>query len=396
MNLIFNMSNLNAFVHKVKVSSKFAFVFALVFILTLFAGCSDKNANQSGSAGNISSEPSSSSSSSGYSYSDSDDVYASLSLGLAENGYFADIHASDYVALPEYKGISVPSSVMQADEEEYQAQVSGILESYASSEKIYSGTVADGDTVNIDYTGRIDGVAFDGGSTNGAGATVTIGVDQFIDDMLPRLVGHSVGETFELEALFPEDYRSEDLRGKQSVFEITINYIVGEETIPEALTAAMAVDCGFETIAELEEDIKAWIVSNQQAEYLSQLFSDVSVENIPDSVMDHIITEDLSYYQYYADMYGMELDAFIEAYSGYETKEDYITSNYSIYTSSAAYYLLMQAIAEQENLEATDEDIAKYGYESYLADYSPEYIKMHILQENIVPEFIFDNAVVLN
>lgn len=86
-------------------------------------------------------------------------------------------------------------------------------------------TVADGDTVNIDYTGYSDGVAFDGGSTNGAGADLTIGSGTYIDDFEEQLIGHKVGEEVDVNVTFPDDYGATDLAGKDATFEVTINGI---------------------------------------------------------------------------------------------------------------------------------------------------------------------------
>lgn len=86
-------------------------------------------------------------------------------------------------------------------------------------------TVEDGDTVNIDYVGTIDGVEFDGGNTNGSGADLEIGSGTYIDDFEEQLIGHNVGETVEVVVTFPEDYGNEDLNGKEAVFTTTINGI---------------------------------------------------------------------------------------------------------------------------------------------------------------------------
>jgi len=86
-------------------------------------------------------------------------------------------------------------------------------------------TVADGDKVNIDYTGTIDGVAFDGGSTNGAGADLTIGSGTYIDTFEQQLIGHKVGETVDVSVTFPSDYSTASLAGQNAVFSVTINGI---------------------------------------------------------------------------------------------------------------------------------------------------------------------------
>ena len=86
-------------------------------------------------------------------------------------------------------------------------------------------TVKDGDTVNIDYVGSIDGVEFDGGSTNGQGTDLTIGSGLYIDDFEEQLIGSHPGDTLDVNVTFPEDYNAEDLRGKDALFVVTINGI---------------------------------------------------------------------------------------------------------------------------------------------------------------------------
>ena len=86
-------------------------------------------------------------------------------------------------------------------------------------------TIENGDTVNIDYVGTVDGVEFDGGSTNGAGADLTIGSGRYIDDFEEQLIGSHPGDTVEVNVTFPEDYGNDELNGKDAVFEVVINGI---------------------------------------------------------------------------------------------------------------------------------------------------------------------------
>ena len=86
-------------------------------------------------------------------------------------------------------------------------------------------TVKDGDTVNIDYVGKIDGTAFDGGSTNGQGTDLEIGSGSYIDDFEDQLVGAHPGDEVEVTVTFPDDYGAADLAGKEAVFDVTVNGI---------------------------------------------------------------------------------------------------------------------------------------------------------------------------
>lgn len=86
-------------------------------------------------------------------------------------------------------------------------------------------TVKDGDTVNIDYVGSIDGVEFAGGNTNGAGADLTIGSGTYIDDFEEQLIGSHPGDTVEVNVTFPENYGNEELKGKDALFVVEVNGI---------------------------------------------------------------------------------------------------------------------------------------------------------------------------
>lgn len=94
--------------------------------------------------------------------------------------------------------------------------------SYSSDASL---TVEDGDTVNIDYVGSIDGVEFAGGNTNGAGTDLVIGSGSYIDDFEDQLIGAHPGDTVEVTVTFPDDYGNEELAGKEAVFEVVVNGI---------------------------------------------------------------------------------------------------------------------------------------------------------------------------
>lgn len=95
----------------------------------------------------------------------------------------------------------------------------------ASLQTDTSLTIEDGDTVNIDYIGSIDGVEFQGGNTKGNGADLVIGSHSYIDDFEDQLIGHHPGDSVDVTVTFPEDYGKEELNGKEALFKVTINGI---------------------------------------------------------------------------------------------------------------------------------------------------------------------------
>lgn len=317
----------------------------------------------------------------------------SYSKGLDENGYFEGVRALDYVTLPEYKGVDITKNMIEASEEDLQAQLDEILAQYDTYVEITDPTVLikDGDTVNIDYVGYIDDVEFDGGNTGGLGTDVTIGVTQYIDDFLEQLIGHAAGEKFDIEVTFPEDYGNEELNGKDATFSITINHIHGD-VIKAELTDDIAVEYGFNTTDELIADIKEWLVSSACFYFFTDILDGAVVNEVPEAALNYIIDLDISNLEYYASMYGMTVEDYITTYYSYESKEAYIEANMETYTSDAGLYLAAQAIAEAENLTVTDEQIDEAGYTQYVAEMGKPYIKQYMLFQEIIPAFIAENG----
>ena len=161
------------------------------------------------------------------------DAAVNYSLGLTTDGRFEGIAAKDYVTLGQYTSLTYPEEVTSVKEEDIQTRIDSIMSSHTYTNEVTDRAVQDGDTLNIDYVGKVDGVAFEGGSTDGNGTQVTIGVTSYIDDFLEQLIGHQPGETFDIEVTFPDPYQNNpDLAGKDAVFVTTINYI--EETEEES------------------------------------------------------------------------------------------------------------------------------------------------------------------
>ena len=312
------------------------------------------------------------------------------SAGLDKNGFFEGVKASEIVTLPEYKGIDIDKAVITASAEAVQEQLDGVLSYYVEYEEITNRAVKDGDIVNIDYVGSIDGVEFDGGTTGGMGTIITVGETQYIDDFIEQLIGHKPGETFNVEVTFPEDYGQEDLNGKDAVFVTTINYIQGDALEVE-LTDAIAGDYGFETKEEMIADIEEWLIASQKFKLLSDLLSQATCTEVPQSVLDYVINYDLEQYNYYASMYGMTVEAFL-IMQGYESQQAYIDANMEVYTENATLYLAAQAMAELEGLTVSAEQIKESDYADVVEDYGEPYIRQYLLFQEVLPEFIVANG----
>ena len=132
----------------------------------------------------------------------------------------------DYVTLCDYKNISVSRSEVELSDEDMQAQIDKLLKAHPDYDTDTSIKIKDGDTINLDYVGSIDGVEFQGGSTGGNGTDLTIGSHQYIEGFEESIIGHNVGENFDIHVTFPEDYGKDELNGYDTKAEFIHEYIL--------------------------------------------------------------------------------------------------------------------------------------------------------------------------
>lgn len=138
-----------------------------------------------------------------------------------DNVYAYTLDIDKFVELGQYKNLTYTPVDTTVTDDEVEEQINTNLQANATYDQITDRAVQDGDTVNIDYTGKIDGEEFAGGS--GSDYNLQIGSDTFIDGFEDGLIGKNPGETVTLNLTFPDDYSSEDLAGKDATFDVTIN-----------------------------------------------------------------------------------------------------------------------------------------------------------------------------
>lgn len=197
------------------------------------------------------------------------------SKGLADDGRIENADMAAMLELADYKNVSVPEDEVAATAEEVEEEISSTLESYKELSTDEQLTIADGDEVNIDFVGTVDGVEFEGGNSNGEGYDLTIGSGSFVDDFEQQLIGHKPGEEVTVEVTFPEDY-NEEMAGKDAVFAVTIN---GIQVKPELTDAFVA-----ENLADAEEvstaaEYRAKVEDEFYQEHLQEYLENYVVEN---------------------------------------------------------------------------------------------------------------------
>lgn len=319
------------------------------------------------------------------------------------NGRFLGVNASSLVTLPEYKGIKLHD--VDPTETEVLDQINSILADYTADVEIVDRAVENGDEVNIDYVGSVDGVEFDGGNSQGNGAQVTAGSNQFIDDFLTQIIGHMPGETFDVNVTFPEDYGETSLAGKDALFVTTINYIYDSVTpsfTDEDIAEYLADDLGVSSCSELR-DYAAEYLHNDNCYNAIQdyLFERSQISEIPQILDEYQKGSMRNYYETYANYYGIDLATFLLNFVGVSSMDELYTQYAADMQLSSEYYLIMQAIAERENITVDDAEVTEFvaantdssQIDSFIEFYGMNYLKMMVIQ-NRVMDYIKDNAII--
>lgn len=312
----------------------------------------------------------------------------------------AGIDVEKCVTLGDYKGVTVEKTIQSVTDEDVQNEIDNALANYPVE---VDQAAKEGDTVNIDYVGKIDGEEFDGGSDQGA--DLKLGSGKFIDGFEDGLIGARKGETRTLNLTFPEDY-TQDLAGKAVEFTVTVNAVKEPLSEPTDQWVADNIE-GYDNIA----DYKAGIRSEQeesneqtaenQVRYAAwtQVIDNCTINEYPETLVEvgkKLYKQQVETYAKYA---GMELDAYIES-SGL-TQEEYQSNMEEYGKNVAAQALVCQAICNKEGLAIGDDDYQKalqdmlteYGCteEELIQTYGQDNVEQSIML-NRVSNLIMENA----
>lgn len=202
------------------------------------------------------------------------------SAGLSADGKIEDTDILSALNLVDYENISIPEEEVNVTEEEVDEEINSVLDGYKELNADSDVEIVDGDEVNIDYVGTVDGVEFEGGNSEGAGYDLTIGSGLFIDDFEEQLIGHRAGEDVTVEVTFPEDYDNEDLAGKDASFAVTINGImVAPELTDEFVEENLGESEEVSTVAEYRAKIENDFYKDNLEEYLTNYVVENSTVN---------------------------------------------------------------------------------------------------------------------
>ena len=198
-----------------------------------------------------------------------------MSAGLTADGKIDGVNVADAISLVDYENITISDEDVNTDEQ-VQSDIDELLEQYKEINYDVSLEVADGDEVNIDYVGTIDGVEFEGGSSENAGYDLTIGSGSFIDDFEQQLIGSHPGDDVTVEVTFPDDYSDDEVAGKDAVFAVTVNGIYKEPAFDDTFLENNGLLTDEITNAD---EYRASIAKNYYEDNLRTFLSTYIIEN---------------------------------------------------------------------------------------------------------------------
>ena len=325
------------------------------------------------------------------------------SEAITENGFWRDTRALDYVELVDYQSISIPTETHEISNGDIMAEVYNLIDNFGPETKqIKNRAVADGDKVNIDYVGSVDGVEFDGGSTFGEGTDITAGSSNYIDDFLTQIIGHKPGETINVEVTFPEDYGQDQLNGKDAVFVTTINYINEYNINDNFIYENLYNDYGWQTINDMETEIRYGMQRTFIENYINEYITSAdAVSSEPENIIafqtkriEYEEEQMVNYYQGYAEDNGMDLDTFLQSYVGVSGLAEMVEISRNNIVKDTKRSLVAQAIAEDAGISVNMEDMEYFmpDYLSYIDQYGLPWLAQYVLGLKVV-DYLVSNAV---
>lgn len=313
------------------------------------------------------------------------------------------------ITLGQYKGLTIekskPEAVKTADVD---AELEKLRERNARILEITDRPVQDGDEINLDYSGNVDGVKFAGGTAEKQ--TLVIGSHSFIAGFEEQLVGMNIGETKDINVTFPEDYHAEDLKGKAAVFTCTINGITSRQ-LPE-LDDEFAKDASeFSTLKEMKADIKKTLQEKNdkaakdadESKLVETVVQNTPID-LPDVMVEEQIDEYLEDFKYQLMYQGLNLEGY---YKYTNSTEKQLRDNYRDRAAKAVRTrLVFEEIVKTEKIKASakavDEKIREYAeriqkpyeeFKSSLQEGERAYFENQVITENLLALLKKENTI---
>lgn len=316
----------------------------------------------------------------------SDSEKMNYSEGLDEHGYIDGVKAKELVDEIDFSKLTIKTKALKEESNEY---VQYILDTLADSfaEEDHESEVKDGDQVNIDYSGSVDGEKFSGGTATNQ--KVTAGSKEFIDDFLTQIIGHKPGETIDVKVTFPNPYPNNTaLSGKEAVFVTKINYIYEMPTIDDdfvkahkdEIKAAMGEE--FNSLEEMKtHNFNEYYEYKVEGAIGTALRDLAAAKSIPEAAVKFARNLlDISY----RSNYNVSLDDLIKIYGQDEATID------NMINEEASYQLTLQSYYEAKGWTVTESELKELTLvddnSKYIEEFGMGYLSRLVMQDRAMKE----------
>ncbi|MBO4782985.1 MAG: FKBP-type peptidyl-prolyl cis-trans isomerase [Lachnospiraceae bacterium] len=330
---------------------------------------------------------------------------------IDNNGMIKGVKAGDYVTMVDYNNLTAPLSEIEYPDEKVEESIKTQLDNHKAISTSTDIVAKNGDKVNIDFAGTVDGEAFDGGTSTAY--DLTLGSNSFIDDFEAQIEGHKPGDSFDVEVTFPTDYGTATLAGKDAVFAVKLNgiYVAPEftdEFVQEYLSDYATTAEGYRQYLKdtnyknnLITYVEKYVVANSTfksfpSAYFKQMKGNYKANEI--AKMEY-------YNQLYESYLGGAMYASFEEYlsKAYsQTEEEFDNSIEERVSDTVKYAIFCQAVAEKEGITATIDEVKEYyisnggtedNFNSQIENYGQGYLVQQYLDQK-VRDFIVDKTTV--
>lgn len=309
------------------------------------------------------------------------------------------------IEIGEYKGLKAEKTPVKVEAAEVNAEINAMAERNARMVAVEDRAAKKGDTVVIDFEGFQDGKAFDGGKAEGH--SLELGSGQFIPGFEDQIIGKNIGEEFDVNVTFPEEYGAKELAGKEAVFKVKLHEIKVRE-LP-AVDDEFAKDVSeFDTLKELKADLKKKALERKQKaadeaveNALVQQIVDSIKGEIPEAMFENRLEQSVEEFAYRLQSQGLNLETYLKYTNS--NIEDFKKTFRPQAEGQVKFRLALEKIVELENITPSEKDIADQ-YEKMAKDYGVDVdkVKSAIPEEELVKDlavgkaidFVKENAVI--
>ncbi len=270
----------------------------------------------------------------------------------------AEVAVKPDVEIASYKGIKIRKYEYTVTDEDVEKDIASTLDRFAEKIEVTDRAAENGDTVNIDFVGKLNGEAFEGGSAEKF--NLTLGSGQFSPGFEDQVVGMKIGDVKDIEVTFPEDYQAENLKGQKAVFTVTLHAIQGKK-LPE-LNDEFAKKVGSDSVEAYRLKVRERLEQNAKARALNETENSIITEiakgakaEIPQAMIDKQTELSMQRLEYNLMYQGIKLDDYMK-YIG-TTREEYKKNFEEDAKRTVLHQLIVEKIIKLENITASAEEV---------------------------------------